>query len=310
MSNFRKSEFQIASIFCVALFILFVVYNTGLFPFNNWIVNIYENNPTIITIILSCLQPIIFSHYLVKVSFFFFFSFSFLYKFILLLGLFNLFINAFFLPSEQMSLKRFIICFGLFQIPITVSIIGKEFCVPFELIYFYSYISVLLNMQMWYIYFFLYRFFGVDEKSTEFATGTPLRLNDLVDLYYTNKIYFLITVFPLFLNIIIFSKLFRIFEKFVYNDIFCGMFVLAVFFMPIIYYFNVIKLIDFRTNNHRRKRFLLSFKNCDFILGFNFFILLVLFFITIISFFFFDNILDFIKYQHFATTFYPFSYRI
>jgi len=305
--NFQYSEFKISFIFCFILFIFFVFYNTGLFPFNKWIVNIYEDQSTIVTIILSCLQPIIFFPYLIKISFFFSFIFDTSYKFIAVLGLFNLLINAFLLPNQQMSLKRFIICTGLFQIGIAISIMGMELLAPFELIYFYSYTFTLINIQMWYIYFFLYRFFGVDEESTEFKTGAPLCVNDLVDLYFTNKVWFCITLFPFFLNLIIFLKFFRVFEDLGYYDIFSGVFLLTTFFIPIIYYLKIIKLLDFKKDNKTKKRFLLSFRKFDFILVFNFILLLVLFCIIIVSFLFFDSILFFIQDQNLGSTVYCFS---
>jgi len=291
-------EFSIFS--CLILFLTFVLFKIAGYPFHIWAIDVYEGIPISVTIILSFLIPITFLNFLVKISFIFGTFFQQIQFFILIFGIFSVYIGAS-LAVQQSRLKRFIICSGLSQVGIPITLLGCNTYVALELVYFYLFFYVLSTIALWNIYVFLYEFFGTDRNNTEYKTGTPLHIHDLVGSFYFNKIWvaFLIILFfsiagiPPFAGFVI--KVLFVTEAIKSTNIIVSISLLFTSAISTFYYTKLVKLASFDINNQPKRKFLFLSQDFTTILIYNLFSLILIIFILTFAFFSAETILVFIK---------------
>lgn len=287
--DFSETSLKIKFILRISLFFILVGFFLKLyiFPFNLWVIDVYEHSCLSSLFIISCISPLFFFYLFFKFFFFFFSFFPFYIKLLFTFFGFITFITGILGGINQVSIKKIVAYSSITNFGSIFFLMFMTDFFSFD-IFFDSIFLYIFNLTSF--FFFLLFFFSSNIKK---ITDNLFSIYDFYKYDNISCFFFSISLFSLSA----FPPLFGFFSKFIllyFTLNFLDIFFFCIFFffslINIFYYFKLLITSYFIVIKQNNNTLIYDFNECIFSFFFYFFF----FFIQIIFFFMeIDLLMDF-----------------
>ena len=251
--------------FLILVGILFIIvtflFKISAAPFHFWSPDVYEGSPLSATIVFSIIPKLFLMTFLIiwlsTLSLFFFF----IRYFLILVGLFSVFVGTFF-AIYQKRFKRIVIYSSIAQIGFLILGLTTSTLSGLSSVYFFLIVYLISSLLLW---SFITLFYMFQKKLNFFEKKIliPMYLPNLVNFFQKNPLWSLLLTFiffslagiPPFIGF--FSKFFIINGLIEVSFLFTGLLLILISVISVFYYIRFIKLLFFEKDN-------LSYKNIEY----------------------------------------------